>query len=251
MVHPSLIEARLGELGFRASRWFRAEIRELEHILMDHEKIISLACGRYFGSFALLVATDQRLLLIDKRVFFMTIEDTRYDMISEIDYNSQVYNATVTVFTLNKTHKFTTMKYKRQLRELTTYVQRRVMEFRQQQPSSAPQLIPVPAQRQFIAAPVQAPAQPAQAFQQVHTAVIQQPASQPTDYYVDDTHDEDGYSSNHHLRGQVGHVAHLVGSAAMNAAHHPPHPHLGRPVNPYIQGSLMTRRPITTTTPEY
>jgi hypothetical protein len=47
MVHPSLIEARLGELGFKPTRWFNAEVRELEHILMDSEKIIALACGRY------------------------------------------------------------------------------------------------------------------------------------------------------------------------------------------------------------
>src|SRR3954447_26393728 len=124
MVHPSLIEARLGELGHRNSRWFSSEIRELQHILMDHEKIISLACGRYFGSFALLVATDQRLLLIDKRVFFMNLEDTRYDMISEIDFNAQVYSATVTIHTINKTHKFTSIKNRVQLRELTNYVQR-------------------------------------------------------------------------------------------------------------------------------
>jgi hypothetical protein len=231
MVHPSLIEARLGKLGFSHSRWFRAEIRELEHILMDHEKLIALACGRYFGSFALLVATDQRLLLIDKRVFFMTIEDTRYDMISEIDYNSQIYNATVTVFTLNKTHKFTTMKYKTQLRDLTTYVQRRVMEFRQQQPAQAPQLMP--AERQFIAA------RQARPYQPMRTAEPQQPASVPTDYYVDDS----DHGGAHVLRGQVGHVAHLVGSAAMLAAH--PSQHLShRRVNPYTQGSLMTRRPI-------
>src|SRR5438046_600655 len=115
MIHPSIIEARLRELDFKASRWFRAEIHELQHLLMDEEKIISLACGRYFGSFALLVATDLRLLLIDKRTFFMTVEDTRYDMISEIDFNSQVYSANMTVHTLNKTHKFTTIKYRHQL----------------------------------------------------------------------------------------------------------------------------------------
>ena len=233
MVHPSVIEARLGELGFKASRWFNAEIRELEHILMEDEKIISLACGRYFGSFALLVATDQRLLLIDKRVFFMTIEDTRYDMISEIDYNSQVYSATVTVFTMNKTHKFTSWKYKRELRGLTTYVQRRVMEFRQQQPSNVPQLLQ--PERRYIATPVQPPAEP---FQPVHTAIAQAPATQPADYYVDDSRD-----SGHHLREHVGHVAHLVGSAAMHAAH--PSSVSRRPFHPFVQGSLMTRHPIS------
>ena len=214
MVHPSIIEARLGELKFRFSPWFRPEIQELQHILMDHEKIVALACGRYFGSFALLVATDQRLLLIDKRVFFMTIEDTRYDMISEIDYNSQVYSATVTVHTLNKTHRFTTMKYKRQLRELTTYVQRRVMEFRNQQIDDS-----AVSPRTYV---------------QAQTAPITQVTNmpQPTDYYIDRSADD-----RHVLRGQVGHVAHLVGTAATKAAHH-------RPAHPYTQGSLMTHSPI-------
>jgi hypothetical protein len=232
MVHPSLIEAQINKLGFKVSRWFSPEIRELEHILMDHEKIISLACGRYFGSFALLVATDQRLLLIDKRVFFMTIEDTRYDMISEIDYNSQVYNATVTVFTINKTHKFTTMKYKQQLRDLTSYVQRRVMEIRHQQ-TNAPG-VPDLLQPQTTPAPLPRPQ-----YQPSHSSVPQPLAYQPNDYYVDDNHDSGG----RHLREHVGHVAHMVGSAATQAAHHSP-TWAKRSANPYMQGSLMTRRPM-------
>lgn len=228
MVHPSLIEARLGKLGFKPSRWFSPEIRELEHILMDHEKIVSLACGRYYGSFALLVATDQRLLLIDKRVFFMTVEDTRYDMISEIDYNSQVYNATVTVFTINKTHKFSSWKYKRELRELTSYVQKRIMEIRHGQTSGpgAPDLL----QPQAGSLPLPQP----------------QPPYQPKDYYASDTQD-----SGHHLKVRIGHVAHLVGSAATHSAHRSP-TWARRSANPYMQGSLMTRTPIVTAQrPEY
>jgi hypothetical protein len=235
MVHPSVIEARLGELGFKVSRWFRAEIHELQHVLMDDEKIISLACGRYFGSFALLVATDQRLLLIDKRVFFMTIEDTRYDMISEIDYNSQAYNATVTIYTMNKTHKFTSIKFKRQLRELTSYVQRRVWEFRQQQPSDIPN-VSTQAQTRFIPNPTPAQIQP---YQPVHTAQPQVMAAQPSDYYVDYQH-----TGGQAWRGQVGHVAHKIGTAATRAAHVHHTPHMPARFNPYTQGSLMTRRPL-------
>jgi hypothetical protein len=244
MVHPSMIEARLGELGFRASRWFRAEIHELQHILMDNEKIISLACGRYFGSFALLVATDQRLLIIDKRVFFMTIEDIRYDMISEIDYNSQAYNATVTVYTLNKTHKFTSIKFRRQLRELTSYVQRRVWEFRQQQnadlpnaSTTQPTLVPLPEPPK----PIFEDTRP----EYIHYSAPEPTrpmAAQPNDYYIDDQK-----TGGQAWRSQMGYVAHKVGSAATRAAHHAPHPHLPhRQLNPYTQGSLMTRRPLGT-----
>lgn len=246
MIHPSVIEARLGEIGFRTSRWFKAEINELQHILMDDEKIISLACGRYFGSFALLVATDQRLLMIDKRVFFMTIEDTRYDMISEIDYNAQAYNATVTVYTMNKTHKFTSIKFKRQLRELTNYVQRRVWEFRQQQPSDAPNMtqtrsmfVPAPPEPSIFEGHRLPYLQYAQADEAPRPMAVQ-----PTDYYAD------RHTDSHGLRREVSHVAHLVGSAATKAAHNAPHiPH--RQFNPYVQGSLMTRRPLGVPTDYY
>lgn len=224
MVHPSLIEARIGELRFRSSRWFQAEISELQHILMDHEKIIALACGRYFGSFALLVATDQRLLLIDKRVFFMNYEDTRYDMISEIDFNSQFYSATLTVFTVNKTHKFTSWKYKRQLRDITNYVQNRVAQLRNHATE-----MPAAQQRQATVA------------HPVPVTVNQTPVAMPplgTSYSYSPNTSDDTTSP---LAFTQHEVAHIVGSTAVQAshAHHWPR----RPFNPYVQGSLMTRRP--------
>lgn len=135
MVHVSVIEARLSQLGVKLSRWFQAELRELQHVLFEHEKIVSIVPGRYFAGYALLVATDQRLLLIDKRTFFLTVDDIRYDMIAETDYSARLMDATVQIFTLNKQHRFTAFKYKRQLRELTSYVQRRVMDLRQGTPS--------------------------------------------------------------------------------------------------------------------
>jgi len=136
MVHISEIEGRVSQLGVRVSRWFHAELRELQHILMDHEEIVAVVPGRYFNGYALLVATDHRLLLIDKRTFFMNLEDIRYDMISETDFNTRLFDATLRIFTLNKQHRFTSVKYKHQLRDLTRYVQRRIMEVRQYQNSS-------------------------------------------------------------------------------------------------------------------
>ena len=102
MVHQSLIEARLNQLGIKRSRWFKPEIRELSQILMDNEKIITAVTGRYFGGFALLVATDHRLLLIDKKILFLTVDDIRYDMISEIDFNSRLFDSTTHIYTVNK-----------------------------------------------------------------------------------------------------------------------------------------------------
>lgn len=137
MVHISVIQSQLTRLGIRLSRWFTPELKELQHLLMENERIVAAAPGRYFSGLALLVATDLRLLLIDKRTFFMTIEDTRYDMISEIDFSSRFYDHTVHIFTLNKQHNFTSIRYKNQLRDLCTYVQQRVWELRQVQQETA------------------------------------------------------------------------------------------------------------------
>lgn len=229
MVHPSIIEARLGELRFRSSRWFRAEIHELQHILMDHEKIIALACGRYFGSYALMVATDHRLLVVDKRVFFMNMESIAYDMISEIDLNSQVYNTTLTVFTINKTHKFTSVKYKGQLREIANYAQRRISELRNQA-----NMVPMPQ-----AVLSQLPAQVRrQGMSESYIPAAPPPIS--TTYNYSPATSDDGSQAFSERSSQT---AQMVGSAAMQATRR-------RPAHPYTQGSLMTRRQITTQ-PEY
>jgi hypothetical protein len=106
MVHISVIEARLSKLGFKASLWFKPEVKELQNILMDNEQIVGAVAGRYFGGFALLVATDRRILLIDKKLPYVSVEDIRYDMISEIDYSAQLFDASITIFTVNKQHRF-------------------------------------------------------------------------------------------------------------------------------------------------
>lgn len=156
MVHQSIIEARLNQLGIKKSRWFKPEIRELSQILMDNEKIITVVTGRYYGGFALLVATDHRLLLIDKKVLFLTVDDIRYDMISEIDFNSRLFDSTIHIFTVNKQHSFTSTRGKQLLRNLVNYIQQRITDIRhyQQQipPEPEPERILYPSARPLVQA---------------------------------------------------------------------------------------------------
>lgn len=132
MVHRHQIQAQLKELGINIKSWGAAEANELPSILMPQEQIKALIHGWYENGFATLVATDLRLLLIDKKLLHLTIEDVRYDMIAEVDYNARLMDSTVAINTLNKQLKFTSMRQRR-LRELTTYVQHRVMQLRQHQ----------------------------------------------------------------------------------------------------------------------
>jgi hypothetical protein len=81
-------------------------------------------------------------LLIDKKPFYLTVEDVRYDMVSEVDFSHRLLNATVSICTVNKKVIFTSY-HNNHLRALTAYLQDKVMETRHQgQPTAQPQTTP-------------------------------------------------------------------------------------------------------------
>lgn len=131
MVSLKEVENQLKQIGVSIRLWGRNEMRELQHILIPGEQIKGCLNGRYEGGFAMLVATDQRLLLIDKKPMYLTVEDIRYDMVVEVDFGYRLIDASVTVITPSK--RLTFMAFRQNdLRKMTTYMQMRVMEIRQQ-----------------------------------------------------------------------------------------------------------------------
>lgn len=149
MVSLQEVYAQLKKLGITPKFWGVAEVKELPHVLMDGEQIVGLINGRYEGGFAALVATNQRLLLIDKKPMYLTIEDVRYDMIAEVDYNARLMDSTVSIMTVNKCLRFTTIRQK-PLRELTNYVQQSVMRLRQHQMQAEQHLQPQAVQADSV-----------------------------------------------------------------------------------------------------
>ncbi len=123
MVSTEKVLNQLEALHFNVHGWGRSEARELPHILMPDEEIYDLVNGIYEGGFALLVATNIRILLVDKKPLnYLTVEDLRFDMISEIDYSHRVIGANVSVSTGSKNLRFMSFNQQR-LRKLTTHVQ--------------------------------------------------------------------------------------------------------------------------------
>lgn len=145
MVTRQEVERQLTAIKANIRRWGRAEVRELEHIIMPGENIMYCLNGRYVGGFAMLCITDQRTILIDKKPLYLTLEDIRYDMVAEVDFDQRLVDATIRILTPGKSLNFTCFKTG-QLRKATAYVQQRVMEFRQQHmmPTQEPQFIQTP-----------------------------------------------------------------------------------------------------------
>jgi hypothetical protein len=129
MVTWQSVEAQLKQTGCHYLLWGYTESRELPHILMDGEKILQAVNGYYDGGFAMLIVTNFRVLIVDKKPFLLTVEDLRYDMIAEVDYSARIITSVLHVFTPMRTLAFTSWSRDR-LRNCMSYIQQRVMELR-------------------------------------------------------------------------------------------------------------------------
>ena len=130
MVSLNIIDEQLRQTGHRIGLWGRSEIRELCNILLPGEEITDCVNGHYFNGFALLCATNQRIILVDVKPMFMTLEDIRYDMIAGIDYSHRLFDSTVKIFTPTKKLYFTSWNVTR-LRRLAMNSQKHVLAIRQ------------------------------------------------------------------------------------------------------------------------
>jgi hypothetical protein len=136
MVSKQSVDEQLTRLGFNLNGWGRAEARELPSILLPGEEIYELVNGIYEGGFAIVVATDIRLLLIDKKpMSYLNVEDLRFDMINEIDYSHRVMGANIRVSTGSKELIFRSYN-KARLRKLIGHVQHCMAEGKKQQSQS-------------------------------------------------------------------------------------------------------------------
>lgn len=135
MVSRTNLDQQLKRINFNGSGWGRSEVRELCAILMPDEEIDECVNGFYEAGFALLVATHDRLILVDKKpLHYLAVEDLRFDLINEFDYNHRLMGAQVKVSAGMKTLHFTSWNQAR-LRRLLSFVQYRITEVKKMQQS--------------------------------------------------------------------------------------------------------------------
>lgn len=94
------IRDQLGSLDGVATLLGRREINDLPNILWDDEQVRGALQGLYGGGQGLLIATDRRMMFVDKKLIGnrVKVEDFPYDSISSIQYELKMLFATVTIF---------------------------------------------------------------------------------------------------------------------------------------------------------
>lgn len=133
MVSAKSVERQLQRLGFNHRGWGRTEVRELQNIILPDEEIYECVNGIYEGGFAMLLATDVRVLLVDKKPLnYLTVEDLRFDMINEIDYNHRLVGAYIRISAGDTNLKFTSINQPR-LRKLIGHVQQCMADTKRKQ----------------------------------------------------------------------------------------------------------------------
>ncbi len=130
MVSQEEVDRQLNRIGCNYRLWGRSELAELKNILMDNETIAHCVNGNYDGGFALLCATDHRVLLVDKKPMgYLNIGDIRFETITEFGFHNTFLSAAARICTPTKTITFTSWNQHR-LRTLLHYVQQRVIDIR-------------------------------------------------------------------------------------------------------------------------
>ncbi|MBC7100921.1 MAG: PH domain-containing protein [Methanobacteriales archaeon] len=94
-----------GELIELAKKWnvwifgHRHDIRALPEILRDDEKVERMATGFYEGGTGVIVATDQRILFVDKgRLFGLRVEEFPYDAITSVRYKKGLFTGSIKIY---------------------------------------------------------------------------------------------------------------------------------------------------------
>lgn len=99
---PTLIEiqSQIKNLAGFESFLGRKEIKELPSILWEDEKVENIIQGTYNNGNGVLVATNIRLVFVDKGLLFgLKVEDFPYDKISSIQYETGILMGKLTIFT--------------------------------------------------------------------------------------------------------------------------------------------------------
>lgn len=97
MVAQKSLRSQLSRLRLHFWVFGRAEVRELRKILKPGEVIVHCAHGYYHGGSGLLVATNDRLLLIDKRPFYLNLEELKYHTIRDVSVKRHFLSATIRI----------------------------------------------------------------------------------------------------------------------------------------------------------
>ena len=122
------VKEQLTNLDAASTLLGRREIKDLPNILWDDEPVIGAVQGLYGGGNGLLVATDRRLIFIDRKMLGdrVKVEDFPYNKVSSIQYELKIMSAKITIFASGNKAEIEQVMPKGQARNFCENVRHRI-----------------------------------------------------------------------------------------------------------------------------
>ncbi len=124
--HIARVKRNLREAG--ATKWgmLKLESRYLPKVLHEDELIGGMVYGRYGKGSAMLIATDRRVIFLDRSPGYTVIDELTYDVVSGVSLNSRWPYASITLHTRLKDFVLTFVNLKAAERFVEFIEQRRL-----------------------------------------------------------------------------------------------------------------------------
>lgn len=125
------VNAQISHLDGTSKLLGHKEIKELPNILWEDEKIEKIVQGLYEKKNGILVATNKRLVFVDKGLIYgRRVEDFPYDKISSIQYKTGLVFGELTIFASGNKADIQNVE-KKQVRNFSDYVRARITEIKE------------------------------------------------------------------------------------------------------------------------
>lgn len=106
------IYQELKDLGVGRYYMLWSETKQLPRILHDDEHLNGIVYGKCEDGYAVLAATDRRVLFIDKKPLFVKADEMTYDIVGGVSFGSMGPVSTITLHTRMGDYKMRTMNLK-------------------------------------------------------------------------------------------------------------------------------------------
>lgn len=100
------IKRELLDAGATVYGLLKSESRFLPRILHDNEHIEAVIYGQHQSSSAMMVATDERIIYLDKKPMVAMFDEVSYEVVSGIEFDIHTFFATMVLHTPVKNYQF-------------------------------------------------------------------------------------------------------------------------------------------------
>ena len=102
--HVERVRMELMQAGATLYGLLKAESRYLPHVIHPDEHVYAVVYGHHNSSLAMLIATDRRVIYLDKKPMATFMDEVTYDVVSGVELDIHTFFATVTLHTAVKNY---------------------------------------------------------------------------------------------------------------------------------------------------